>query len=395
MRAEPIRTTLAPPPEGDPGEPRLVALIREEIGQAGPITFARFMERALYEPELGYYASSADRPTRSGDFLTAPELHPIFGHALARQMDEMWRRLGRPAEFTVREYGAGTGALFLAVLAGLVRLDSGLATAVRYQPRDLPAQRDLIAARLASLGHAELLGTRPDTERVVGCVVANEFLDALPVHRVIQQPDGLHEVLVGWRDDRLVEVVGELTDPRIAAWFSERGIRLDHGRRADVNLAMLDWLAQVGRELERGYVLIIDYGAPANELYGPERSTSTLRAFRGQHVSSDVLGGVGHQDLTAHVDLDALEAGARGAGLDVLGRTRQVDFLLGCGLEAAYADMRAAADSDWEPALALRAAVRRLLDPRALGGYAVIVLGRQVEREPALLGLVDHRPARA
>ena len=376
MRAEPVRSALAAPPDDDPGEPRLIELIRAEIEGSGPITFARFMERALYEPGLGYYATRADRTTRSGDFLTAPELHPIFGHALARQLDEMWRRLEQPERFVLREYGAGTGALHLAIVDGLTRIGSELAAHLDYQPVENVA-RQAAADRPAG--------------PFVGCVLANEFLDALPVHRVIGQEGGrLTEVLVGWHDGRFVEVVGDPADARLSAWFDRRAVVLPAGRIAEVNLAMVDWLAEIGRDLERGYALILDYGATAAELYGadhPERATGTLRAFRGQHVSSNVLGAVGHQDLTAHVDLDALTDGARDAGLDVLGRVRQAEFLLRCGLDEAYVAARTEADNDWESALGLRAAVRRLLDPQALGGYAVVVLGKGVEREPVLRGL--------
>ena len=381
MRAEPVRSELAPPPSDDPGEPRLIELIRAEIEASGPITFARFMERALYEPGLGYYATSTDRPTRAGDFLTAPELHPIFGHALARQLDEMWFRLGRPERFVLREYGAGTGTLHVAIVDGLMRIGSGLVAQLDYQPVENVAR--------------QAVADRP-TGPFVGCVLANEFLDALPVHRVVARANGgLAELLVGWQDGHFVEIEGELSDRRLVAWFSERGIHLDTGRRADVNLGMLEWLAEVARDLERGYVLMLDYGAPANVLYGPERITSTLRAFRGQHVSSDILGSVGHQDLTAHVDLDAVADGARNAGLDVLGQVRQAEFLLGCGLDEAYVAARAEADNDWDSALNLRAAVRRLLDPQALGGYAAVVLGNGVEREPPLRGLAGAQPAAA
>jgi SAM-dependent MidA family methyltransferase len=162
---------------------------------------------------------------------------------------------------------------------------------------------------------------------------------------------------------------------------------LQPGSPAEVNLRMHDWLADVGRDLARGYVLILDYGRPAELIYGPERSTSTLRAFRGHHVSSDFLAAVGHQDLTATIDLDALESGARAAGLDVLGRVRQAEFLLASGLDEAYVAAREQADADWDSALTLRAAVRRLLDPSGLGGYAVVVLGKEVDREPPLMGL--------
>lgn len=363
MRAEPIRSPLTQPPADDAGNPRLVELIRSEIERDGPITFARFMELALYEPELGYYATSAARPTRAGDFLTAPELHPIFGQTVARQLDEMWRRMGRPRPFVVREYGAGTGAFYLSIVDGLVRMASELADQLEYQPIETEGRQP---------AHEKPAG------RFVGAVLANEFVDALPVHRVVGREGRLLELRVGWSDGRFAEIESELSDGRLTEWFDGRQIPLSDGRRAEVNLAMLDWLAQVGRDLERGYVLIFDYGAPASKLYGEDRNAGTLRAFRGQHVSGDVFAGVGHQDLTAHVDLDALEGGARDAGLDVLDRTRQAEFLLGCGLDEVYAELRETADQDWEAGTTLRSAVRRLLDPRALGGYWVSILGRDV-----------------
>lgn len=347
MRVEPARSTLTPPPDNDPGEPRLLHAILGEIDERGPITFARFMERALYEPGLGYYATSRERTTRAGDFVTAPELHPIFGQTIARAIEHMRTRLGNPTGFTVREYGAGRGTLGVALPEGMA-----------YEPVDFETPRP----------------NKPTT----GVVLANELLDALPVHRVVMRADGLQELKVGRSEGRLIEVETELSDPRLADWFDGRQIRLAEGQRAEVNLAMLDWLAQIGRDLERGYALIFDYGLPASELYGPDRSTGTLRAFRGQHVSSDVLGAVGHQDITAHVDLDALEVGARAAGFDVIRRTRQAEFLLANGFEQVYAQERRTADEDWDAATQLRSAVTRLLDPRGMGGFAVVILGRGV-----------------
>jgi SAM-dependent MidA family methyltransferase len=347
MRAEPVRSPLTTPPTDDPGEPRLIEAIRAEIDERGPITFARFMERALYEPGLGYYATSRERTTRSGDFLTAPELHPIFGQTVARWVEAAWQRLDQPTDFKVREYGAGRGTLGRALPQG-----------VAYEP-------------------VEFGDARPG-RAFTGVVLANEFLDALPVHRVIAREYGLRELMVGWSNGRFVQVEADLSDGKMAAWFDDRHIRLQPGNVADVNLAMIDWLAEIGRDLQRGYVLILDYGKPAELLYGPERPTSTLRAFRGQHVSSDVLGAVGHQDLTATIDLDALEEGAREAGLEVLSRTRQAEFLLNSGLDDIYRAARDAADTEWDTAVTLRSAVARLLDPGGMGGFAVVILGKGV-----------------
>lgn len=344
VRVEPVRSPLTAPPSDDPGEPRLLEAILAEIDEHGPISFARFMERALYEPGLGYYATSRERTTRSGDFLTAPELHPIFAQTIARQVEEMRGHLGNPPAFVVREYGAGRGTL-----------SHGLPAGISYEP-------------------IEFDKPRPD-RTITGVVLANEFLDALPVHRVVGRDGGLRELRVGRSEGRLIEVEAEPSDARLAEWFERRRIRLAEGQRAEVNLAMLDWLEEVGRDLERGYVLIFDYGLSASVLYGPERAAGTVRAFRGQHVSSDVLGAVGHQDITAHVDLDALEDGARQAGLELIQRTHQAQFLLANGLDEVYRALRDAA-ADWESALSLRAAVARLLDPRGMGGFAVEILGR-------------------
>jgi SAM-dependent MidA family methyltransferase len=394
MELEQRREAVPAPPAEDPGEPRLLELLRAEIEQQGPLTFARFMQRALYEPELGYYATSVARPTRAGDFLTAPELHPVFGHALARQLHEMWKRLGEPAEFTLREYGAGGGALAVSLLDGLRQLGSPLLEHLAYQPVDLPGQLAMLSQRLRETGHAGVLKP-PEEGGMVGCVLANEYLDALPVHRVIQRGGQLREIYVGWRDGALVEEIGALSDGALAGWFKEAGIALGEGQRAEVNLAMLGWLDEVARHLERGYALVIDYGAEPAELYGPRRFEGTLRAFRRQHVSSDVLRGAGRQDLTAHIDLAALARGARRSGLKVLGRTTQAEFLLGCGLEEALAQQKERLAESWEGQLALRSAVARLLDPRALGGYAVVVLGSQVAEGPRLRGLGYRLPPRS
>lgn len=346
----------------DPGVPELIDRLRRDIEQNGPITFARFMQRALYEPGLGYYATSELRPTREGDFLTAPELHPIFGRAVAAQVGEMWQRLGGPADFVVREYGAGRQTLSAAI-----------GDRFRYEPIEAGDERPSAV--------------------VTGVVLANEFLDALPVHRVTRADARLQEVFVDWSGAAFVDVVRQLSDPRLATWFEDRQIVLDEGQIAEVCLAMLDWLAEVAATLARGYVLIFDYGLPATELYGPGRQTGTLRAFRSHHVSSDILSGVGRQDLTAHVDLDALADGARAAGLDVIGWTTQAEFLVGNGMAELLEQERRAAGEDWAGQLELRSSVGRLLDPRQLGGYAVIALGRGVERDPPLRGF-DFKLAR-
>ena len=379
------REITSPPASG--GDEALAAAIRSEIETGGPITFARFMERALYDPDGGYYATATNRQTRAGDFLTAPELHPVFGRTLARQVDEMWRHLKTPDEFLIREYGAGSGALFVSIVDGLAAIQSELASILRYEPVDFARQREVIRERVAKAGReAQLVPISEHGTVRTGVVLANEFADALPVHRVIRLNGALREILVDWRDGAFVEVAGPLSDERIASWFTDADLHLVEGQRAEVNLAMLDWVRDLATQLERGYVVVIDYGAGSRELYGPDRPNGTIRAFAGQRVSSDVLSQPGSRDITSSVDFDALEREARACGFEVAGRRRSSEFLLACGLDDAYGQARAESEADWDATMNLRSAIQRLLDPNALGGYLVTVLAKNAPIDPPLRG---------
>lgn len=391
----------------------LAARLRDEIRALGPIPFARFMEVALTDPDLGYYTRGAPRPAREGDFLTAPEMDPVFGLTLARQVDECWRLLGRPDPFVLREHGAGSGALASSIVDGLradgsALLDPGTAGAppLRYEPVEIDAaRRRELTVRLAATAPGVAVADPVPGLRMSGLVLANELVDALPVHRVVGRPgapDGIAEVLVGWADDpaaplggRFVDVVADPSTPALAARLAAEGMVLADGQAAEVRLADAAWVAGVARDLERGHVLVIDYGAPAAELYdATRRPEGTLLAYSAHRALDDVYGDPGDRDLTAHVDITALEAAAAAAGLEVLGRTTQAAFLLACGLEEVLGRLRADPALTMERYLTLRSAVRRLLDPRLLGGFFVLALGRGL---PAggdrLRGLAGRRDA--
>ena len=297
----------------------LVARIHEEIARDGPITFARFMDLALYDPDGGYYRAEAARPGRDGDFLTAPEAHPIFGAALARAVADAWDRLGRPETFVLREYGAGTGTLALAILDGLAAEHPDLAARLRYDPIEIePRRLAAIATRLEAAGHGDaLIASDRSGAPAIGFVLANEVLDALPVHRVVVRDGSLREVLVGSRDGAFVDVEAEPTTPDLAARLADESIELAEGQRAEICLALGPWLADAAAGLERGVLLLIDYGYPAAELYDPiRRRDGTLRAYLRHRVHDDPYIHVGRQDLTAHVDVSAVERAAAAAGLD-------------------------------------------------------------------------------
>jgi SAM-dependent MidA family methyltransferase len=386
QRRGPAPDRDVPQAEARGSDPFLVEALRAEIERDGPITFARFMETALYDPGHGYYVTSASRPTRDGDFLTAPELHPVFGRLVGRQLTECWDRLERPDPFTVREYGAGTGALAATIVRGLEADGSALATVLRYEPVEIDERRrGQLMRRLLELdpgGVVDVPG-RP----ITGVVLANEFLDALPVHRVEGSPDGLRELYVGWDGERFVDVAGSPSDPRLAARLMAEGVRLEEGQQAEICLGLEAWLAEVAAGLERGWVIVIDYGHPAGELYAPRRRTGTLLGYLGHRVVDDPYINIGRQDLTAHVDRTALERAAVEAGFTVEGTTSQAEFLAGLGLGELVAEASTGTTAGIVEYLELRGATVRLLDPRALGGFVVTILGRSTPSGPPLQGL--------
>jgi len=382
----------APLPDSDQA---LVERIRAEIDRHGPLTFARFMELALYEPGLGYYTrpdALEGGPGRGGDFLTAPEGHPIFGEAIARHLEAVWEALGRPARFVVREHGAGTGALAAGILDGLRRAGSPLLPAIRYQAVDAaPARLEGLRVRLAEHGLEAILDPATDQPEA-GAILANELLDALPVHRVEGGANG--EVLerfvgIGVHGD-FEDVAAGPSTPDLAARLEAEGIQLEPGQVGEICLALDHWIAGAAGSLDRGELLLIDYGHPAAELYKPDRG-STLRAYHRHRVHADPFVAIGRQDLTAHVDLTAVERAAAAAGLTALGRTTQARFLadLGAGelLVARQADPRTTLQSYLEA----KAALVRMLDPRATGGFAVTAFGRGMPSGAPLRGFGPAR----
>lgn len=403
-------------PESRPlpdSDPVLVDLIRGEVEATGPITFARFMEVALTEPGHGYYVTSTDRPTREGDFVTAPELHPIFGAVLARALDEGWRALDRPDPYLLVEYGAGTGSLAESILAGLQADGSGLREALRYEPIELTADHAAgIRDRLAAAGFPDAMAApepsgaaavqprttdpRPaDIAPATGTVLANEYVDALPVHRVERAAGVLRELFVTWDSvgGRFAEIAGPPSTPALAERLASEEVELPDGARAEICLAIDGWLDDASARVERGFGLVIDYGRRATELYGPARAGGTLRAYSGQRAHDDPFVAIGRQDLTAHVDFTAIERAAAERGWRTLGLTTQARFLVGAGLEAILRSRQADPDLGTTEYLALRASVMRLIDPRALGAFRVLALRRRVPPDARISGVADDGSA--
>ncbi len=356
----------------------LVERIRGEIRADGPMPFARFMELALYDPDGGYYRAESARPGREGDFLTAPELHPIFGATLSTGLHEIWDKLGRPDPFVIREHGAGTGALALSVLGAVD--DPAFRAAIRFQPVEVDPRRETaFTERLTKAGFGDVVGAAQAGDRPIqGVVIANEVLDALPVHRVRQRGETIREIAVAIdADGALVDVEIEPSTPALAARLAAEGIDLVDGQTAEICLALDDWVATAAAPLAHGLLLLIDYGAPAAELYDPvRRRDGTLRAYVRHHVHDDPYRFVGRQDLTAHVDVTAVERAAQAAGLTTVGITTQAEALMGLDIQDRLQAIQGDPATTMEAYTLLRSSLMRLLDPAAMGRFRVMAFGR-------------------
>jgi SAM-dependent MidA family methyltransferase len=340
---------------------RVVAHLREAIAAAGGwIDFARYMDLALYAPGLGYYSAGARKLGRDGDFVTAPELTPLFGHTLARQIGECVA--GGLAD--VLEIGAGSGALAATVLEALERADRLPAT---YQILELSADlrersRDAIAARVPHLLERVMWLNRmpPSFE---GVVLGNEVLDAMPVHVVHRGEAGIEERGVVW--DRVAERFAWSNRPAVPE-LCERveALGLPPPYTTEIALAAEGFVASIGAVLRRGVVLFIDYGFPAHEYYHVERATGTLMCHYRHRAHADPFFVPGLQDITAHVDFTAIARAATGAGLTLAGYTSQASFLLNAGLTELLAAIPA---DDKMRYLPLANAAQRLVSPAEMG----------------------------
>jgi SAM-dependent MidA family methyltransferase len=386
-RRSPSESPAEPSSEPSPADrsTELVALIRAEIDGAPDrrITFARFMERALYEPGLGYYRQVADRPTDACDFLTAPETHAIFGWTVARRIERMWGDLGEPDPFGLIEYGAGSGTLAISILEGLRRHGSGrLLGAVRYEPTESnPHRLADLRHRFEEVGLTDRLASPCSPSDgpvpVAGVLLANEFLDALPVHRVVIQGGELRELFVVWRD-RFVEVVAEPSTPELVRRLTDDGVELAEGQVAEICLGLEPWLDEVAARLARGFALVIDYGYPAAELYGPRHLAGTLLGYRGHRVEENPFTDPGLIDLTAHVDFTALQVLAEQHGLRAVSLSTQSDFLMSSGLELELRALQESPETTAKDYLRARSGIVRMLDPRHMGRFRVLELRREM-----------------
>ncbi len=370
------------------GSPQLLARIRQRIQAAGAISFAEFMALALYDPEWGYYNRPQMRLGRRGDFVTACTMTPDFGELLTHAFVLMWQVLGEPHPFTLLELGAGEGQFAAAVLNYSRRAYPAFFAALDYTIQEpSPALQQRQRQHLQPWGdRLRWLAPNAVPSPFTGCIFSNEVVDALPVHRLVWQGGAWQEIYVTLNpQQQFQEVLCPLQGEDISQYFATVGIHpqaqgYSDGYRTEVNLALIPWLKGLSQCLERGFVLTIDYGYPAQQYYHPARCEGTLQCYYQHRCHDDPYRFVGQQDITAHVDITALQRYGEQFGLQTLYCTRQSLFLMALGLgDRLLAQQQV--NGNLQQALSRHQSLHQLIDPLGLGGFYVVLQGKQAQLE--------------
>ena len=362
------------------------------IRSAGRITFAEFMAACLYEPGHGYYTSPGRKVGAEGDFYTSITVHAAYGRVIAREICRMWLEMGSPGEFTLVECGAGNGRLAADIMDYIARREPGFyktvsMVLVEKEPSLGYAQREVLNAHLDHVRWLSPDEFESGSFRFTGCLYSNELMDAMPVHRVAMGEAELRELYVTIRDNELAEELGPLSTPAIADYLRRIGITLHPGQHAEVNLAMVSWLETAAHALERGFLLTVDYGHPAQELYAPSRKHGTLLCYHKHQLEDNPYIRLGRQDITSHVDFTTLSVRGSELGLKPVWFGEQYRFLLSVGIVEEMEEIERSSVSEPEK-LKLRLALKKLIMPEGGMGdtFKVLVQSKGLDN-PKLLCL--------
>lgn len=365
----------------------LAALLAERIRRFGPITFAEYMRECLYHPVHGYYSQPESR--RFADYYTSVDVHPIFGRLLARQFSEMWEQLGRPAEFWLVEGAAGTGRLASHILEfARAKLPEFYHSLRYFAVERSPVRCDQMSERVAphvSAGRCQTAIEIP-AKISAGCVFSNELLDALPIHRVLQKDGRLQEIFVVCDGATFGEQPMPVSTCALTKYFAAQEITLIEGQQAEAGLEACDWITEIGRRLERGFVVTIDYAREAADLFDAHHMTGTVLAYANHRVSEDFYAAPGQQDLTAHVNFTALRLWGQRSGLETLGLASQTAFLLALGQGNEFADLYDEGMSESERVRA-RLQLKTLIFPEGMGERFRVLIQQKAVSSAKLTGL--------
>ena len=360
----------------------LQQLIIERISREGSITFAEYMRMALYEPGYGYYVTGLPKMGWEGDYYTSGDISGaagIFANCMGRQLLQMWEKLGRPGRFVVREQGAGRGDLAAGIRAWSQTQTPDFQAALDYWTEDIRVGQDALGA----------LDNEPTHPSVI---LSNELVDAFPVHVVETRDERLYEVYVNEQEGRLYEVLDEPSSPEVANYLDSYKIpwqSFGNGWRAEINLDALRWMERTATLLRQGFLVTIDYGDKATQLYTRYRRRGTLACYFRHSMNERPLARPGEQDITAHVNFSALIHEGRRHGLRLNRYTTQREWLEGLGIyeemesrrrnEFSVADTERATDRGQVALLKwynLRQRVLALTDLAGMGNFKVLIMRR-------------------
>ena len=351
--------------------------IRDRIRRQGSITFAEFMRLALYHPVGGYYTSAAPFGA-AGDYYTSPAAHPAFGALLCVQLRHMWRLIGKPTRFTVVEMGAGNGILANDVAAYAPRLSPEFARCLRYICIDRYAPAS--AAPNPSVDRLRAHGV--PLRNIVGCLLSNELVDAFPVHRfriVNGAPLEIYEIYVALdANGAFTETLDAPSTSRLTERINALGFPLPDGFSGEVRLNTRNWIGEAAQALDKGFVITIDYGYEAAELYSQRRRFGTLRTYYRHTEGGSPYQRIGRQDISAHVDFSQLQAEGRSVGLSAIAYTTQAELLQSLGIDDMLRQARAMPLSPRDRSANLMA-MRELIKPSGLGGFKALIQAKGVE----------------
>jgi len=378
----------------------LIEHIRAEIKARGRVPFARFMQQALYHPEHGYYSSGRCAIGRRGDYFTNVSVGPLFGQLLAAQFAEIWERLGKIDKFVLVEQGAHHGEFARDVLESARKRWPDFFAALRYRIVEaFPVLQDRQLQVLAGFeDKVEWRDSVDALELFTGVHFSNELLDAVPVHLIVSQcgtdvsaPTECTwlEKFVTLNGDMFVFVDQPMADQTLRDHLQKLPVR-PAGYQTEVNLAALDWIDNLSRKLDRGYVLTIDYGYPRDEFFAPHRSAGTLQVRAQHRLLQSPFDEIGHADITTHVEWTSIAERAEACSFEVKGFTDQHHFITGIISELAHDIAQDDADAKAKRAL------QTLLHPEMLGRkFQILALGNNVDAVAPLACLKFAREPRS
>lgn len=358
--------------------------VKQLINSQGKITFARFMEIALYHPEIGYYNSEKQIIGKGGDYYTAPDVHSFMGQVLGKYLVEMWKRLNNE-DFFIIEIGAGKGLMALDIIEYINKNFPNIYKCLTYfiieKSKSLKVkQKNLLYKYIEKIEWLDSIFYFKNHKDFTGYVLSNELIDALPFHRVQQCKNKLKEIFISLNRDQLVDEIDELSTDRLLDYFKRINITLAEGMKTEVNLEAMNWINNIASIMDKGFVITIDYGFPAHLYYSSSKYNGTFLCYYNHSINENPYEKIGRQDITAHVDFTSLALEGKEVGLDLLAYTDLASFLMVYGKDILEQEIKKVQHLDKISAFKATTAIKNLIHPEGMGGaFKVLIQGKNVE----------------